>query len=187
MQGHIKRYLGHATFSAVVLVLASPSAFARGAAVKAQEVVTHTNQDGPINSHTNQDRPTPRADDGRRNGDPGWIPLNNDPPRRRTPPDVRLHGGLPGWFDSGVLTLADEVDLVSPVRPIPLLVDALGTGADRLIPGLMGPAIDVDLLLVDSRAFGLGPSSPSGAIPAPGTLALLGLAGLALSRRRRRA
>ncbi len=186
MQGQIKRYLGHAAFSAVVLVLASPSAFARGAAGNADEVVTHTNQDGPVNSHTNQDRPAPWGDDGRKNGDPGWAPLNNDPPRRWTPPDVRLHSGLPGRFDSGILPPSVEVDLVSPARPIPLLVDALGTGADRLIPGLTGSAVDVDLLLVGSRAFGPGSSSPAGAIPAPGTLALLGLAGLALSRRRRR-
>ncbi len=185
MQGQIKRYLGHAAFSAVVLVLASPSAFARGAAKKADDVVIHTNQDGPVNSHTNQDRPTPREDDGR-NNEPRWIPLNNDPPRRSTPPDVRLNSGLPGPFDSGILSPAVEVDLVSPARPIPLLVDAFETGADRLIPGLTGPAGNGDLLLVGSRAFGFGSSSAAGAIPAPGTLALLGLAGLALSRRRRR-
>ncbi len=185
MQGQIKRYLGHAAFSAVVFVLASPSAFARGAAGKADEVVTHTNQDGPVNSHTNQDRPAPWEDDGGKY-DPQWIPLNNDPPRRSTPPDVRLHSGLPGRFDSGILPPAVEVDLVSPARPIPLLVDAFETGADRLIPGLTGPAVDGDLILVGSRAFGFGSSSPTGAIPAPGTLALLGLAGLALSRRRRR-
>ncbi len=182
MQGQIKRYLGHAAFSAVVLVLASPSAFARGAAEEADEVVTHTNQDGPVNSHTNQDRPRPWGYDG----DLNWNPFNNDPPRRSTPPDVRLHSGLPGRFDSGILPPAVEVGLVSPARPIPLLVHAFETGVDRLIPGLTGPAVDGDLLLVGSRAFGLGSSSPTGAIPAPGTLALLGLAGLALSRRRRR-
>ena len=184
MQGQFKRYMGHAAFSAVVVALASPSAFAGGAAKKADEVVTHTNQDGPVRTHTNQDRPMPWADDGRR-GDPHWIPLINDPPRRSPPPDVRLHSGLPGWFESGILSPAVEVDLVSPARPIPLLVDAFKTGADRLIPMLTGSAFDGDLLLVGSRTLDLGSSSPAGAIPAPGTLALLGLAGLALSRRRR--
>ena len=184
MQGQIKRYLGHAAFSAVVFALVSPTAFARGAAKKADEVVTHTNQDGPVKTHTNQDRPMPWPNDGRI-GDPHWIPLINDPPRRWTPPDVRLHSGLPGLFESGILSPAVEVDLVSSARSLPLLVDAFKTGADQLIPGLMGPAVDGDLLLVGSRTLDLGSSSPAGAIPAPGTLALLGLAGLALSRRRR--
>ena len=177
MQGQFKRYLGHAAFSAVVFALASPSAFARGAAKKGDEV--------PVNSHTNQDRPTPRGDDGSRYGYPYWIPLINNPPRRSTPPDVRLHSRLPGRFESGILSPAVEVDLVSSARSIPLLVDAFKTGADLLIPGLTGPAVDGDLLLVGSRILDLGSSSPAGAIPAPGTLALLGLAGLALSRRRR--
>ena len=184
MQGQFKRYLGHAAFSAVVCALVSPSAFARGAAKKADEVVTHTNQDGPVNSHTNQDRPMPWADDGR-NGVPHWVPLINDPPRRSTTPDVRLHSGLPGLFESGILSPAFEVDLVSPARPIPLLVDALKTGDNRLIPGLTELAGDGDRFLAGPRTLDLGSSTPAGEIPAPGTLALLGLAGLALSRRRR--
>lgn len=151
----------------LILVLAAPSfAGLKGSSEKfglTKGPAAHTNQDGPV-SHTNQDHVLPGSD-----------PILVD--------DLSWRSGLlvP---DDVVSELSSPLDSVGrAMREIPIIEPAFAvTSIDRFLPT---PPVSFGA----ASGAGLDPPPPAGAIPAPGTLALLGLGawGLPGLRRRRRA
>ncbi len=150
----------------LILVLAAPSfAGLTGSSQKsglAWGPAAHTNQDGPQVSHTNQDHVLSGSDPILGDG-LGW-------------------GSAPLVPDEVVWELFSALDSVGrAMGEIPIIEPAFTvTSIDRFLPT---PPVSF------GAASGARLDPPAGAIPAPGTLALLGLGawGLPGLRRRRRA
>ena len=162
MRGAIKRFLRSATLLGGVLAFASASLAAEGSSDPRRRprpplTLSHSNQDGPKNGHSNQDYSIP----GVLHGD-GPPPFITD---LQGPPPVPM-------FAPGRVT----------VPPAPLDADpTLGAGGVSLPKSVRRSAFEP----ASSAIHFAGGQAPA-PIPAPGTLVLLGFAGLALGRRRRR-
>ena len=148
----------------LILVLAAPSfAGLTGLSEKSGRTegpAAHTNQDRPLVSHTNQDHVLSGSDPILGDG-LGW-------------------GSAPLVPDDVVWELFSALDSVGrTMREIPIIEPAFTvTGIDRFLPTPPVP--------FGAAASGPGLNPPAGAIPAPGTLALLGLGILGLRGRTRR-